>query len=46
MLLWLAYTNLRAPFIEADGTLASDLANILRHPDPGASASLPLVVGY
>lgn len=35
MLLWLAYTNLRAPFVEADGSLAADLANILRCPNPG-----------
>lgn len=35
MLIWLSYANLRAPFIEADGHLASDLANVLRHPDFG-----------
>ncbi|KAH9907115.1 uncharacterized protein B0H18DRAFT_898559, partial [Fomitopsis serialis] len=34
ILVWMAYTNLRVPFIEADGNLASDLANILRCPDP------------
>ncbi|KAH9918424.1 uncharacterized protein B0H18DRAFT_1123031 [Fomitopsis serialis] len=33
MLVWMAYTNLRVPFIEANGNLASDLANILRCPD-------------
>ncbi|EPS92647.1 hypothetical protein FOMPIDRAFT_1137507, partial [Fomitopsis schrenkii] len=33
VLLWVAYTNLRAPFLEADGSLASDIANILRCPD-------------
>ena len=35
MLLWLAYTNLHGPFVQADGTLAMDIANILRSPDPG-----------
>lgn len=35
VLLWVAYTNLRAPFLEADGSLASDIANILRCPDSG-----------
>ncbi|EPS97958.1 hypothetical protein FOMPIDRAFT_1080283, partial [Fomitopsis schrenkii] len=34
MLMWLAYADLRAPFVEADGTLATDAANILRCPDP------------
>lgn len=37
MLMWLAYADLRAPFVEADGTLATDAANILRCPDPGES---------
>ena len=35
MLLWLAYADLRAPLVEADGNLATDIANILRCPDPG-----------
>lgn len=35
LLLWLAYTNLHAPFVQADGNLASDAANILRSPDNG-----------
>ncbi|EPS93189.1 hypothetical protein FOMPIDRAFT_1136659 [Fomitopsis schrenkii] len=34
MLLWLAYADLRAPIVEADGNLAMDIANILRCPDP------------
>ncbi|EPS94105.1 hypothetical protein FOMPIDRAFT_62802, partial [Fomitopsis schrenkii] len=36
-LLWVAFANLRAPFVEADGTLACDIANILRCPDSGES---------
>ncbi|KAH9830347.1 uncharacterized protein C8Q71DRAFT_688010, partial [Rhodofomes roseus] len=38
MLLWLAYTDLRTPFIEADGNIAYDLANILRNPNSESSA--------
>ena len=35
MLLWLAYTNLHTPFVQADGNLAMDIANVLRNPNGG-----------
>ena len=44
MLVWMAYTNLRVPFIEANGNLASDLANILRCPDAGESKSARIML--
>ncbi|EPT05425.1 hypothetical protein FOMPIDRAFT_1044760 [Fomitopsis schrenkii] len=37
MLLWLAHADLRAPFVEADGTLAGDIANALRCPEHDSS---------
>lgn len=39
MLLWLAHTDLRAPYMEADGTLAADIANALRCPEHSESQS-------
>ena len=45
MLLWLAYTNLHGPFVQADGHLAMDIANILRSPDRG-TLSLLLLRSY
>lgn len=35
IILWVAYTNLRAPFVEVEGNLPANLANILRCPDGG-----------
>ncbi|EPS98012.1 hypothetical protein FOMPIDRAFT_55833, partial [Fomitopsis schrenkii] len=32
ILLWLAYTKLRVPFVKADSVLALDVANCLRSP--------------
>ena len=44
ILLWLAYTNLHVPFVQADGTLASDAANILRCPASGEPISITLSI--